>query len=85
MSLGCAIVASDTAPVKEVIENGIHGVLTDFFDSERLAIEIEKLIEDKLLREVLGQNARRLIVEKYDLESVCLPHQIAWIEGLGAR
>ena len=85
MSLGCAIVASDTAPVKEVIENGIHGVLTDFFDSERLAIEIEKLIEDKLLREVLGQNARRLIVEKYDLESVCLPHQIAWIEELGAR
>ena len=32
MSAGAAIVASDTAPVREVMRNGETGVLVDFLD-----------------------------------------------------
>ncbi len=35
MSVGCAIVASDTAPVRDVIEDDENGVLTPFHDHGR--------------------------------------------------
>ena len=31
MAVGCSIVASDTQPVREVIRNGVNGLLVDFF------------------------------------------------------
>jgi hypothetical protein len=33
-------------------------------------------------RERLGQQARLAMVEKYDLHKVCLPQQLAWVNGL---
>ena len=35
------------------------------------------------LSERLGQQARQTIVQNYDLHSVCLPQQLAWVNGLG--
>ena len=37
MAAGCALVASNTAPVREVVEDGVNGRLVDFFDAEELA------------------------------------------------
>jgi len=42
MACGCAIVASDTAPVREFITHGKTGVLTPFFEPTTLA---ERIIE----------------------------------------
>lgn len=82
MSVGCAIVASKTAPVEEVIEHGVNGVLVDFFDKERLTQEIIKLLDNSNLRQELGQAARRAIRDNYDLKSICLPKQLAWASSL---
>ncbi len=82
MSVGCAIVASKTAPVEEVIEHGVNGVLVDFFDKERLTQEIIKLLDNSKLRQELGQAARRAILDNYDLKSICLPKQLAWSSSL---
>ncbi len=83
MSAGCAIVASDTAPVREAIRDDDTGVLVDFFDAEGLASSVARLLADPARRERLGRRAREFVVSHYDLLSVCLPAQLRWIESLG--
>ena len=84
MSVGCAIVASDTPPVHEVIKHDKTGRLIKFFDAQSLAEEICLLLNDPGQREQLGRNARTFARQAYDLNSVCLPKQIAWVESLFA-
>ena len=82
MSAECAIVASNTAPVKEVIKNGKTGVLVDFLDRKALVRRIESLLDDKKRRARLGSAARALAVKKYDLKTRCLPAQMKWVDKL---
>ncbi|UZD90925.1 glycosyltransferase family 4 protein [Cognatishimia activa] len=85
MSVGGAIVASDTVPVKEVIEQNKTGRLVDFFDRDALVRNVSDLLEDEAARTRLGQAARDLILSEYDLQTVCLPKQLAWIEELAKK
>jgi glycosyltransferase involved in cell wall biosynthesis len=82
MSAGCAIVASDTAPVREAIRHGETGKLVDFFDPAALARQVIALSEDPAERARLGVQARAFAVENYDLETRCLPRQIEWVQRL---
>tara|TARA_B100000700_G_C15009653_1_gene840262 strand:+ start:240 stop:1469 length:1230 start_codon:yes stop_codon:yes gene_type:complete len=82
MSAECAIVASNTNPLHEVIKNNETGILVDFFDYKSIAQNICMLLDNKELRNILSNNARKFIVENYDLNTICLPSQINWIENL---
>lgn len=82
MSIGCAIVASDTSPVRDVITDNETGRLVNFFDHKALADEISFLLDNPAERQRLGVNARALILEKYDLKTICLPKQIKWVENI---
>jgi glycosyltransferase involved in cell wall biosynthesis len=82
MSVGCAIVASDTPPVREVIRHDETGCLVDFFDVKALAENVCSLLDDPDKRSALGSQARLFVQERYDLERVCLPGQIAWVERM---
>ena len=82
MSAGCAIVASDTAPVREAIRHGETGQLVDFFDHAALAQQVIALCDKPPERARLGKQARAFAVEHYDLEQHCLPQQIAWVQAL---
>lgn len=82
MSAGCAIVASDTQPVHEAIEDGKTGVLVNFFDIPSITQKICELLEQPDLRAELGSNARTFAIHNYDLKNVCLPKQIAWVNEL---
>jgi glycosyltransferase involved in cell wall biosynthesis len=77
MACGCAVVASATAPVEEVIEDGVNGRLADFFDAEGLAERVIDACVRPEAFEPLRAAARRTVVERYDLARVCRP---AWIE-----
>jgi len=82
MSLGCAIVASDTAPLREAIVEGETGRLVDFFDPAALASRVIELLNDPAQRARLGAAARDFAVRHYDLKSVCLPRQMRWVEQI---
>jgi len=82
MSVGCAIVASNTQPLTEAISHGDTGRLVDFFDSTGLANEVCDLLDDPVSRQELGVNARAFAKANYDLKTVCLPRQLLWVEAL---
>lgn len=82
MSAGCAIVASDTAPVREAITHEETGLLVDFFDVEAWTNNIVELLQDTHKRQRLGSAARQFAIEHYDLHSICLPQQLDWIKRL---
>lgn len=83
MSAGCAIVASDTAPVREAITDGETGCLVDFFDVPGLAARVAALCEDRSEMQRLGANARTHAQATYDLQRLCLPRQMEWVQSLG--
>lgn len=82
MSAGCAIVASDTPPLREAIRQDDTGRLVDFFDADALATEVALLLADPAARERLGKRAREFAIAHYDLQTVCLPAQLRWVAGL---
>jgi glycosyltransferase involved in cell wall biosynthesis len=82
MSCACAIVASDTPPLREVIEDGVTGRMVDFFDTQAILRGIVSLLDDPDLRTHLGRNARSKALQDYDLHTRCLPAQLDWVESL---
>ena len=83
MSVGCAIVASDTQPLREAIQHDQTGRLVNFFDVSKLTNEVCALLDDPKSRARLGKNAREFAQANYDLKTVCLPRQLQWVQGLG--
>ncbi|HSV34011.1 MAG TPA: glycosyltransferase, partial [Ramlibacter sp.] len=81
MSIGCLVVASDTAPVREVITHGHNGILTDFFDADALARATAAALEQRAKWAPLKAAARQTIVSRYDLASHCLPAQLAFLQA----
>lgn len=82
MSAGCAIVASNTAPVREAITHGETGLLVDFLDASALAEQVIALCQDPTRRAQLGAAARAFAVAHYDLQGKCLPEQMQWVASL---
>jgi glycosyltransferase involved in cell wall biosynthesis len=82
MSAGCAIVASDTQPLREAIVQNETGKLVNFFDASALATSVCELLSNAEERKRLGANARAFAQANYDLQSVCLPKQLAWVGQL---
>ena len=74
MSTGCCLVASAVQPVEEVVEDGVNGLLADISSPDNIVSRIEEALSDKSLRERLGAQARKTILERYKLED-CLNKQ----------
>lgn len=79
LSAGCLVIGSDTAPVREVLNNE-NGLLVPFFDIEQIAERVtEALAFPRRFRSIRTQ-ARRTILDQYDLARVCLPKMMAYIQ-----
>ena len=54
MAAGCSIVSSKTPPVEEVMRDGEHGLLCDFFDPHQQASAMGRLLDDRNLAKTLA-------------------------------
>ena len=82
MACGCVLVASATPPVQEVIEDGVNGHLFDFFDVGALAHKVGAVLAAQGSHVTMRQAARAAVVSSYDLDTVCLPAQVALLREM---
>jgi glycosyltransferase involved in cell wall biosynthesis len=85
LACGTTVLASDTAPVREMITHGQNGLLVDFFDVEGMADLASRVLDRPQDYKPLGQAGVDLIRNRYSLE-VCLPQMLAlYEEAVAAR
>lgn len=65
MVMGVPVIASSVGGTCEIIEDRISGLLIPPADADSLAAAIEKLCEDRRLRESLGEKGRQQILGKF--------------------
>ena len=82
MALEALIIGSKTAPVEEVIKNKKNGLLVDFFDVEGLSKLVIDVLDNPEKYKLMKKNARKTIVNNYDLKSISLPKQLELVESL---
>lgn len=80
MAAGCLVVGSRTAPVEEVIRDGENGLLVDFFSPTEIAERIIAVLKNCDAYESIRKQARRTIVDNYDLRHICLPRQLELLD-----
>ncbi|AFZ21066.1 glycosyltransferase family 4 protein [Allocoleopsis franciscana] len=81
LSAGCLVVASNTAPVTEMIQDGINGLLVDFFDTQAICDRIEYALDNPTQMVSIRHQARETILERYDLAQL-LPQHLQWIQEI---
>jgi glycosyltransferase involved in cell wall biosynthesis len=79
LACGTTVLASDTAPVREMIEHGRNGLLIDFFDIEGLAATASKVLDAPQDYKHLGQAGVEMIQSRYSLD-ICLPQMLRLYE-----
>ena len=65
----CTVLASDTAPVREVIQHEDNGLLAGFFDVEGLTAQALRVLRDPPAFRTLGRAGRLLIKQFYDVDT----------------
>ena len=70
MAAGTPVIASDLAPVRELVSHGEHGLLVRPGRPELLARAIRRLDDDPVLRERLGLNAEALVRSQYRWQAI---------------
>jgi glycosyltransferase involved in cell wall biosynthesis len=83
MSAGCLVVGSRTPPVEELIRDGENGLMVDFFDVKAWSARLIEALAEPEKFAPLRVQARRDIQTGYDLNGVCLPQMVEFVEAVG--
>jgi glycosyltransferase involved in cell wall biosynthesis len=81
LSAGCLVVASRTAPVTEIVRDGVNGLLVDFFSPQEIADRVEDALDHPTQMAPIRVKARETIQERYDLAQL-LPQHLQWIQQI---
>ena len=82
LAAGTLVVGSNTAPVAEVIKDGVTGRLVDFFDVKGWSAALTDALARPKAYDAIRDAARRMVRDRYDLRSVCLPRQVELLTRL---
>ncbi len=67
MSVGMPVVTCDVGGIADIVEEGETGFLLSGNDEAALQDRIERLLEDKALRERMGKRGREVVLQKFDV------------------
>ncbi len=70
MATGKPVVVADIPGVREVIEDGREGLLTDPVNPQDLAEKVRRLVEDPALRQEMGRRGREKVLASFTTEAV---------------
>lgn len=84
MAAGCLVIGSATPPVQEVLRHQENGLLVDFFQTKEIVEAIDHVLDHPEQMQPLRENARKTVVENFDLEQICLPRHIKLLETLAS-
>ena len=79
LSAGCLVIGSDTAPVREIL-NDENGLLVPFFDIDRLAEQVVEALTYPRRFHAIRAEARRTVLNHYDMARICVPKMAALIK-----
>ncbi len=68
MASGRAVVATDVGGMRDLVQDGVTGLLVPPADVAALVGGVDRLLEDPALRERTGQLARRIVFDEYSIE-----------------
>ncbi len=81
LSCGALVVASDTAPVREVIRDNENGFLADFFDHEAFAARIAHVLDHHKDLGDIRKAARKTVLDNFAHKKL-LPRQLRLIRDI---
>jgi glycosyltransferase involved in cell wall biosynthesis len=81
MSVGTPVIASAVDGIKEIVRDGLDGVLVAPDDSNALAKQITSLLNDPSRRAEMSQYARERFLRVYE-QSEVVTAQADWLEGI---
>jgi glycosyltransferase involved in cell wall biosynthesis len=85
MSAGCAIVASATPPVLEVLRDRENSLIIDFFSIEALCDRVEEVLDHPDRMQEMRDAARETAFRRFDTSTVTLPEWERLLHTLVAR
>ncbi len=70
MASGKPVVVSDVPGIREVIDDGVEGLLADPINPEDVAERMRELLQDPEARRRMGSRGRRKVEERFSVERV---------------
>lgn len=85
MACGKACVATDVPGSRDIIEDGVSGLLVEPENVTELAAAIQRLIDDPILRENMGAAARSRIEQHFSIEQEVAAHEKLYTEIMAKK
>jgi len=85
MACAKACVATDVPGSRDIIENGVSGLLVPAEDASALADAITRLADNKDLREQMGAAARKRVVEHFSIEKEVASHEQLYLDVMSRK
>lgn len=79
LSTGCLIVASNTPPVTELIQDGVNGLLVDFFSPQQVGERVLEALVNPAEMAAIRAKARETIQQRYELTDLLSQH-LQWMQ-----
>jgi len=85
MACAKACVATDVPGSRDIIEDGLSGLLVPAEDANALAAAIQRLAQNKDLRERMGAAARERVVSHFSIEKEVSAHQQLYLDVMACK